>query len=213
MLRPTFCRLSKNKLMNFRTFENRILTPLDRWLSLGEKKDVYGTSYIGHIFKESPFGFLHVVYKGASLDAIIRAEEEIGRSFPKQFKEFLQFSNGASFYNPSGLNIYGVLLSEYYPEFETNPWRFPTDIVAGNNYDWLSQFPNTAVVLGKDEGVGSYLISIHSDGPVVEFDINDPYNIANQWDDFDDWITSELDNLFIEHDDNGFLLEIGGGIH
>lgn len=199
--------------MNFRKFENNILTPLNRWAPLGEKVDAYGTSYIGHIFKDTPFGFLHVLHKGACPKAVLRAEDEIGRSFPKQFKEFLQYSNGASFYNPSGLNIYGVLLSEYYPEFETKPWRFPTNIVVGNNFDWLSRFPDTAVILCRDEGVGSYLISLYSDGPIVEFDVNDPDNIAAQWDCFDDWITSELDNLFAEHDDNGFLLEIGGGIH
>ena len=199
--------------MNHKEFQNKILTPLKRWLPLGEKIDAYGTNYIGHIFKDAPFGFLHVLYKGVNLDAIFKVEQEIGRSFPKQFKEFLQLSNGASFYNPSGLNIYGILLSEYYPKFETKPWRFPTNIVTGNHHDWLSEFPDTAVILGRDEGVGSYLISLHDGGPVVEYDINEPDNISYQWDDFDGWITSELESLFIEHDDNGSLLELDGGVH
>jgi len=199
--------------MNLRKFTDKILVPLKRWSPLGELTDNYGTTYIGHIFKSSALGYLHVLYKGTCHEKILMAEQKIGRTFPNQYKEFLLLSNGANFYSPSGINIYGILQDEYYPDIKTKPWRFPTNIVEINQCDWLSDFPDSAVVVGKDEGVGNYIVSLYNDGPIFEFDVNEPSNIEAQWDSFDDWIFSVLDDLFIEHDDYGALLNLSADVN
>ena len=94
--------------MDLKTFNDRILRLLNRWSHLGEKNDDYGTQYIGHYDKETPLAYLHQLYKAGTAQSILVAEEALGLEFPKQYKEFLTLFNGACFFSPSGIDIFGI---------------------------------------------------------------------------------------------------------
>lgn len=194
--------------MKVREFSDKILNPLKRWAPLGEEVDEYGTRLIGHIFKDAPYGYMHELHKSARVESVSAAELSLGKTFPKQFKEFLFCSNGASFYNPSGIHVFGVPQKEYYPECETKPWRFPIDIVKCNKANWLKNFPDSAVIVGCDDGASTSIISLGDNGPIIEYNIQDPDDLSLQWSSFDDWLISEFQSLYMEHDDNGNILEI-----
>lgn len=194
--------------MDGREFNDKILNPLKRWAPLGEKVDEYGTRLIGHIFKDAPYGYMHELHKAARVEFVSAAELSLGRAFPKQFKEFLLCSNGASFYNPSGIHVFGVSQKDYFPECESKPWRFPIDIVKNNRADWLKIFPDSAIIVGCDDGASTSIVSIGDNGPIIEYDIQEPDDLSLQWVNFDDWLISEFQNLYVEHDDAGNLLEV-----
>lgn len=199
--------------MDLETFNNRMLKTLNRWSHLGDKVDEYGTKYIGHYNKDVPFAFLHELHKSASRDEIVAAEHALGKPLPKQFREFLSLFNGASFFNPSGILIFGVKKPEYSPEIEIRPWRFPCDIVKCNSDRQVRALPNDALVIGRDEGIGADIICRTQTGSIIQYDPLEPDDFSNRWPSFDEWIISEIEELSIEHDSDGRLLETSGTCH
>jgi len=199
--------------MDLDTFNDKILKKLKRWSHLGEKIDEYGTQYIGHYNKDTPLAYLHVLYKSGDAEAILAAEKELGMRFPKQFRDFLGLCNGASFFSPAGFNVFGVVQKEYFPELETRPWYGPSKIVENNNQHWLELLPSDALVIGRDDAINGYIVCLTDDGSIVEYDPLEPNDLSTKWDSFDDWLISEIENQFMEYDDNGEILEITRTIH
>ncbi len=179
---------------------------------MGQKTDEYGTKYIGHIFKDAPYGYMHELYSPATDESIKLAEEKLTKVFPEQLMEFLKLSNGASFYSPSGLNIFGVFQRTYLPGYEAHPWRFPVDITTQNKFTWLQSFPEDVIVIGKNEGANTWIISMANEGPIIEYDRQDPDDFSWEWASFDDWLISEFAELFTQHDDRGSLLPVTSGV-
>ena len=201
------------KIMNLETFNDKILRLLKRWSHLGEKTDVYETQYIGHYDKETPLAYLHRLYKSGTIEYIQGAEQALDIEFPKQFRDFLKLFNGAGFFSPAGFDIFGVDRKEYLPDYETRPWMFPSNIVDQNTLPWLKALHRNALVIGKDDGINAYIIYLTDDGTIVEYDPFEPDDLSTQWPSFDDWLISKVENLFIEHDDNGEMLEVTGTVH
>jgi hypothetical protein len=196
--------------MDLETFNDKILRLLKRWSHLGGKTDDYGTRYIGHYDKGTPFAYLHQLHKAGTAESILLAEQAIGIEFPKQYREFLNLFNGAGFFSPAGFDVFGILQKEYFPEYTTQPWRFASDIVSNNNQPWQKVLPDDALVLGRNDGVSSDIICLTNDGSIVEIDPLEPDDFSTCWPSFDDWLISEVETTFMEHDDNGEILEITG---
>lgn len=198
--------------MDATQFNRDILLPLKRWAPLGEMVDEFGTRHIGHIFKDAPFGYMHQLHSPAEGASIAKAEQLLGKPLPKQFKAFLSNANGASFYNPSGFHVCGILQDAYLSEYESRPWRFPIDIIRQNEAEWLKSFPDGTIVIGRDDGTNTDIVALE-DGRILEYDALDPNDVSSQWSNFDEWLISEFQNLYVEHDDAGELLEISGTMH
>ena len=199
--------------MNLKTFNEKILKRLKRWSPLGEKTNKYGTEYIGHYDKDIPLAFLHELHKPGKTETILEAEQALRKRLPVQYKEFLELFNGAGFFNPAGINVFGVSKKEYFPEYEIRPWLFPSNIVECNSQPWLKSLPPDALILGRNDGINADIICLTNDGSILEYDPLEPDNILPQWSSFDEWLVSEIENLNIEHDDSGQLLEVNSTAH
>jgi len=201
--------------MDKATFDEKVMKPLQRWAALGVKTDDYQTKFIGHRPKDAPQAYMHTIYAPISMDAICAVEVSLKRILPAQFKAFLLHANGIELFGPSGFGVSGMILPHYLPEYKTHPWRFPTDLLDVNKRGWLSEFPESAVIIGHNDGASSPIISMGGDGPIVEFDIIDTQEYTFEWQDFDSWLISEIAEYSLEHDDNGDLIDISlaGSLH
>ncbi|MEP3653301.1 MAG: SMI1/KNR4 family protein [Litorimonas sp.] len=206
--------IERFKNMDLNTFNKKVMKRLKRWSHLGEKTDEYQSQFIGHYDKNTPLAYLHILYQSGDIEEVVAAEQALGISFPKQYRDFLELFNGACFFNPAGFDVFGVAKKEYLPEYNSKPWRFPSNIVEKNNQSWLKKLlPNNALVIGRDDALNVYIVCCLDDGSIISYDPLAPDDFSQQWPSFNEWLISEVENLFVEHDDNGDLLTIKGTFH
>jgi hypothetical protein len=175
-----------------------ILKFLDKYRLLGEKKLESGAYLIGRTPHIAPHAWLHSLYSGLSLNEIKELEVILNRPIPKDYRSFLEKSNGLNIFNTT-FYLYG--LRKNYGRSINDVWQ-PFDIRTPN----ISERPKNALdyvfFIGGYDWDGSLLyIDTHTEK--VHLCNRDNADSLCEWNDFERMLESELLRIINLFDSQG----------
>ena len=135
--------------------EKEIRQRLSKYEKLGTEKQSNGTELIGKAPHIAPLAWLHSIYKGLSNEEISKLEQELETDIPKDYKEFLKFSNGLHIFNTT-FCLDGLRTS--YNRIKEIENRLPFSILTTNLYERPKNAKDEYFFIGGyDWGNGSHL--------------------------------------------------------
>lgn len=149
------------------------------------------------------YAYLNIIYKAAPVRLRKQAFELL--RFPNVLARFYNSYNGARLFHDY-FSIYGIL--DPAMEFDrSDPYALPPFGIAEANSEHRCELENRDLVcIGWYGYDGSEVCLRREDGVVVCFKGSDFSVIRHQWEDFEQWVTSEIERISTLHDEKGHLL-------
>ncbi|AUC15800.1 hypothetical protein BTO06_11855 [Tenacibaculum sp. SZ-18] len=184
--------------------EIEIRNRLNKYEKLGIEKQSNGTELIGKAPHIAPLAYLHSIYKGLNNDEIGRLEQELKTEIPKDYKEFLKFSNGLHIFNTT---LYLNGLRESYNRQKAIENRLPFALSTKNLFERpRNAKPEYFFIGGYDYGNGSLLYVNKNNNKVYRCGTKNVKPL-NEWNSVNEMILTEIDRLIELHSANGELKE------
>lgn len=168
-----------------------ILSILESFSHLGEKKYSDGAKQIGYIPHKAPLAYLHVLFRPLTIEDIYRIEDVLHCSLPDQYKEFLFLTNGINLFSDS-LSLDGLRTSY---DRTGNGKIEPYDIQTPNIEERPKDAKNSFVFIGGYNFDGSHLYIDTNTGKVFRCERWHSLHILNEWKDFWTMLSSEVERL------------------
>ena len=155
------------------------------------------TKLIGKAPHIAPKAFLHTIYKGLSEKNINKLKNNLKTKIPKDYKDFLKFSNGLHIFNTT-FCLDGFRKSNN----RTTENRLPFCILTTNHYERPSNSKKEYFFIGGYDWDGSHLY-INKKTNKVHRCAEDNAESLNEWENLNVMIISEIDRLIDLHNENG----------
>jgi hypothetical protein len=169
---------------------DEILTLLNSYSRLGEKRLDDGTLLIGRAPHIAPLAWLHTVYPALTDSQIRKLEKRLDTQIPPSYKDFLLITNGLNVFN-TVFCLYG--LRKNYIRTVDNVWQ-PFDIITPNVEERIYDSKHTDFFIGGYNWDGSRLYIDGSDGSVHRCSSRSRRSL-NKWNSFLEMLSSEVHRL------------------
>jgi len=175
---------------------------LNKFKSCGYEQSDNGAILIGRAPHIAPKAWLNVLFPPLDEKEIKILEEKIKIIIPESFRQFLLFSNGASFFSTT-LNIYGS--RQNFKRSYKNVWQ-PFDIVVPNTIERIHDAKDNYLFIGSYDWDGS-LLYINNETKKVYRCTKDSVRALNEWGSLLEMLDSEISRLIATHNDQGMPLD------
>ena len=182
--------------------EREIRNRLNKYENLGVELQSNGTELIGKAPHIAPLAYLHSIYKGLSNEEIDRLEQELETEIPKDYKEFLQFSNGLHIFNTT---FYLDGLRESNDRLKAIENRLPFALSTKNVFEKPRNAKPEYFFIGGYACDNGSLLYINN-SKVYRCKTNNAKPL-NEWNSLNEMIITEIDRLTELHSANGKLKE------
>ena len=181
--------------------EKEIRHRLFKYEKLGTEKQSNGTELIGKAPHIAPLAYLHSIYKGLNNEEIDRLEQDLETEIPKDYKDFLKFSNGLHIFNTT-FCLDGLRVS--YNRKNAIENRLPFCILTPNMYERPKNANSECFFIGGYDLDGSHLYMNKNNNKIYRCKENNAKPL-NEWNSLNEMILSEIDRLIELHNENGEL--------
>jgi len=178
---------------------NFIISELKPYEKYGTIIQENGTKLIGKAPHIAPMAWLHSIFKGLEINDVEIIATELNTEIPKEYVEFLTFSNGLGLFTGT-LSLFGRRTS-YERVAEINA-RQPFSLRTINIHEKPSNSNENYFYIGSYNWDGSLVFIDKLNNKVHRCDRDDG-EILKTWTDFSDFLKTEILRLKSLHNENG----------
>lgn len=182
-----------------------LLSRLERWRPAGWVEHEGGGLQICHTPSRGPRAYLHWLYPGLPEDRLAEVEAAYDRPLPGEYRCFLGWANGASFFGHLSLNgshIRGGTHDRL--DRSGSGMGQPVSLDYGNRIGRPAGAPTTTWVIGTISGYsGQGRLLLRQDGGVTLCSSADAKDVACSWGSFGEMLFSEFDRMAALVSDRG----------
>lgn len=175
----------------------------DEAASNGSRITTFGTQLYGKAVHIAPEAWLHVFHQGLSLEQIRSIEDKLGKRLPVSLASFFTSYNGLSIFSGS-MSIFGV---RWVGERQGDAAWQPFDIFGPNTFEKPRGTPASQLCIGAYFYDGSRLVVDTESSAVFRVPHRSSAPVLNEWKDFDQMMSMEIQRLSELFDDQGRLID------
>jgi len=170
---------------------------------LGEKIENNGVTLLGRANHVGSDAWLHTLFPPLDSSDVNLLEEEIGRTFPESFREFLELTNGLNVFSDS-LAIFGRRTS-----YDRNAGeREPYDIVSMNRYDRPTRLRDDVLLIGSYSYGKGFLLYIDPRSERIYRCHRSDGEPIKKWENFGEMLLAEVNRFDQLFDERGVLRDL-----
>jgi hypothetical protein len=156
-----------------------------------------GTELICRTPHIAPLAWCHKIFPPLHEKYIYDLEKQMRLNIPPDYQNFLKDTNGINLFS-SGLKLYGMRFNFNRNLYDV--WQ-PFDIITPNTNERPKILSDDILIIGSAYD-GSKIAIIGRNDKVIRFDDN-TFEVLNEWENFDSYLTSEIERLELLFEENG----------